>query len=192
LAAGLGNGTAAIFVPGQATPMTILDCRATPDFMPVTCMRWRPMAFASATKNVLLTVNAEGRATHWHVTSGKALHTTELEGEAFHCVDYSRDGNFYAIGCKGGNIKVFDETTKSETVSLRMGMGDRMGHSNRVFSVKYIDEHTLISGGWDNNLIMWDLRTARVNQAFYGPQVCADTLDVSGDLILAGGFTVDE
>ena len=26
------------------------------------------------------------------------------------------------------------------------------GHSNRIFSLKYYDENTVISGGWDSNV----------------------------------------
>jgi WD40 repeat protein len=155
-------------------------------------MRWRPTVFASATKNVLLTVNAEGCATHWHVTSGKALHTTALENEAFHCVDYSIDGATYAIGSKGGAVFLFDENTKNQSATLREGFGDRIGHSNRVYSVKFIDEHMMVTGGWDNNVLLWDTRTCRVAHGYYGPQVCADTLDVCGDLILAGSFSKNE
>ena len=28
-----------------------------------------------------------------------------------------------------------------------------LGHSNRIFSLKYYDENTLISGGWDSNVL---------------------------------------
>lgn len=29
---------------------------------------------------------------------------------------------------------------------------NNMGHSNRIFSVKFTDENTIISGGWDSNV----------------------------------------
>jgi WD40 repeat protein len=73
-------------------------------------------------------------------------------------VDYSLSGDFYAIGTKSGSIRIFDENTKSLSVTLRPGIGDRQGHSNRVYSVRYIDENTIVSGGWDNNVIIWDIR----------------------------------
>ena len=34
------------------------------------------------------------------------------------------------------------------------------GHSNRVFAVKFLEDqpNVIISGGWDANLIIWDIR----------------------------------
>ena len=29
---------------------------------------------------------------------------------------------------------------------------NNLGHSNRIFSVKYVDENTIVSGGWDSNV----------------------------------------
>lgn len=34
------------------------------------------------------------------------------------------------------------------------------GHSNRVFAIKFLEDqpNVIISGGWDANLIIWDIR----------------------------------
>jgi WD40 repeat protein len=45
-------------------------------------------------------------------------------------------------------------------VEFTGGGGGELGHINRVFAVKFDkeDENLLISGGWDNNIKVWDLR----------------------------------
>ena len=43
--------------------------------MPTMMVRWRPEASKAITKNVILSVNANGALEHWHTTSGKRLHT---------------------------------------------------------------------------------------------------------------------
>ena len=113
LATGLSDGTALIYQPSTNSPLTKLDCRLTPDPMPITCMRWRPKAANSTTKNVLLTVTAEGCATHWHVTSSKSLHNTTIENDQCLCADFSPEGTKYGIGGKTGAISIFDEKTKN-------------------------------------------------------------------------------
>ena len=192
LAAGLSDGTVSIYQANGISPLTKLDCRLTPDPMPITCMRWRPAAANVNTKNVLLTVTAEGCATHWHVTSSKSLHNTTIENDQCLCADFSPDGSLYGIGCKTGSISIFDEKTKNVVSTLEASNGRFSGHGNRVHSIKFLSENEIATGGWDSNLLIWDIRSAKVIQEFYGPQFAADTLDVKGDIIMAGSYTTRE
>jgi hypothetical protein len=43
--------------------------------MPTTNVKWRPLNGPGVTKNVLISVNANGSLQHWHTTSGKLLNT---------------------------------------------------------------------------------------------------------------------
>mmetsp|Transcript_33722 Transcript_33722/g.38830 ORF Transcript_33722/g.38830 Transcript_33722/m.38830 type:complete len:147 (+) Transcript_33722:373-813(+) len=131
--------------------------------MPITCLRWRPTSSEMKTKNILVATAADGSVYHWHVTSGKLLHTMEpVDGNQFYCLDYSPDGRNFALGGKDYTVKIIDEHTKSLINSLEGG-GGVPGHSNRVFSVKYDqnDPNMLISGGWDNTVLLWDLRAPK-------------------------------
>lgn len=50
------------------------------------------------------------------------------------------------------------------------------GHSSRVFCVKF-DNHNpnyLLSGGWDKSIIIWDIKTGKPVNSFYGPLICGD------------------
>jgi len=71
-------------------------------------------------KNVLCTIDSEGRLKHWHVTSSKCLHTinlTETEGKAAVCMDFSSDGTKFILGSEkrdsGYTVSIYDETQKS-------------------------------------------------------------------------------
>ncbi len=69
---------------------------------------------------------------------------------------------------------------------------NNIGHDNRVFAVKYIDEHTIISGGWDSVVHVWDVRQARSVQHFYGPNISGESLDYEGGRILAGCYAAQK
>ena len=104
--------------------------------------------------NVLVTVQADGTIKHWHVTTGKCLHSRNDDPDNhLFCLDYNPEGSLLATAGKDGAIRVYDEATKSLSLTLR-NKGDIPGHSNRVFSVKFnpYDPNVIISGGWDNTL----------------------------------------
>lgn len=93
------------------------------------------------------------------------------------------------VGCQ---IRVYDEATKSETACMNSGHGTlTAGHSNRVFSVKFLpeDDNTLVSGGWDNTLQIWDLRVGYSVRGIYGPHVAGDAIDINDrNEILTGSW----
>merc|ERR1712232_717166 len=63
--------------------------------LPTTQLRWRPHSAQSKTKSVLISVNAEmdGQICHWHIKSGKCLHTITEKGNQLFCIDYFSDGS---------------------------------------------------------------------------------------------------
>lgn len=70
------------------------------------------------------------------------------------------------------------------------------GHSNRVFSVKYnpTDPNLIVSGSWDNTVLLWDVRQSKTIGSLYGPHVCGDSIDISkdGKTILVGSYSNED
>lgn len=62
------------------------------------------------------------------------------------------------------------------------------GHGNRVFSVKFLPSelNLLLSGGWDGNVHIWDLRVRKSIASIFGPNISGDTLDYRDQEILTG------
>ena len=64
-------------------------------------------------------------------------------------------------------------------------------HTNRVFSVTCLpeDDNLFFSGGWDSTVQVWDVRVYRGSvRKINGPLVSADSLDIKGDVLLAGNY----
>lgn len=65
--------------------------------------------------------DADGSAQHWHVTSGKRLHTINDPENPLFCVDYRSDGAMFATAGKDRAVRVYDEATKSIVSTLSAG-----------------------------------------------------------------------
>ena len=107
---------------------------------------------------MLIASNAAGSVQHWHMTSGKCLHSTDDENNQVYALDYNADGSLFATAGKDTSLRIYDEATKTMIVAMKGGndysIKTTPGHSNRVFAVKFYasDENIIVSGGWDNTV----------------------------------------
>lgn len=68
------------------------------------------------------------------------------------------------MGTNTGDILLVNESTLSEVRTFASASWFNNGHSNRVFSIKFIsdDHNVLTSGGWDGMIFIWDIRDPKV------------------------------
>ncbi|KAJ1637788.1 WD40-repeat-containing domain protein [Pavlovales sp. CCMP2436] len=182
VAAGLGNGQVCVYQALAGRLAYTLDTSESQ--LPSTAMRFRPSSALATTKNVLLTANADGQVQHWHVTSGKCLHTIHEPDNQVFAIDYKEDGSQFATAGRDYTVRIYDEATKTKICDLCSGFGKKQsGHSNRVFSLRFhpTDENVLLSAGWDNTIQIWDLRIEGAVRSIFGPHICGDSVDISGE-----------
>lgn len=196
LAAGCEDGSIKIYNATNSKLVYILNQRRVDknseeeQKRPSTCIRWRPAGNSARTKNVLISVHADGSIQHWHTTSGKSLHKLYSSQNQLYCADFAPDGRTFATAGRDLIVRMYDETTKQIVVEFQPGGAVSQGHSNRIFSVKYNpqDPNILISGGWDNTIQIWDRREGSSVSALFGPHICGDALDIKDNQILAGSW----
>ena len=166
LAAGCGDGAIRVFSTENGNLAYNLQSGSNVA-LPTTAMKFRPPDAAnSRTKNVFLAANAAGAVQHWHMTSGKCLHSFSDEDNQVYTLDYNIEGSQFVTAGKDKIVRLYDEATKSLIVSMQGSQyagssKDTAGHSNRIFSSKFVphDQNLLLTGGWDNTVMVWDLRT---------------------------------
>ena len=193
LACGCGDGAIRVFNTQNGSLAYSLQGGSNVA-LPCTALRFRPVTPTTRTKNVFLAANAAGSVQHWHMTSGKCLHSMEDEENQVYALDYNDEGTCFVTSGKDKAVRVYDEATKTMVTEMSAGLGYSTkaspGHSNRVFSVKYVpgDENCVVSGGWDNTVHIWDIRTGTSVRSFYGPHVCGDSVDVVNGEIVTGSW----
>ena len=128
----------------------------------------------------LVTVHGDGYVKHWNISDYTLGHTIAPENkeENLLTIDYTRDYARFATAGKEREIRVYDEETKSLMCELKATPKEN-GHSSRIFCVKFstLDPNMLVSGGWDNKMIFYDLRVHKPVLSILGPHVSGESID---------------
>lgn len=112
------------------------------------------------------------------------------ENHSILSLDINQDGSKFATAGKDFHVRVYDDDTKSIEIDFLPADWNQPGHANRVFALKFLPDNPnlLLSGGWDANLHIWDLRTSESVGSFYGPSLSGDALDYKDGVILTGSY----
>lgn len=101
----------------------------------------------------------------------KIIFNVHEDDNSVHSLDFTRTGQQFATGGKDCHVRIYDEETKTVSIDCKPASWNHQGHDNRIFAVKYIDDHTLMSGGWDSVVHIWDVRTGKSIKHFYGANI---------------------
>ena len=201
IAATYGNGAVRIFEDSTSLPLTCVHRfkahqtyqasgtgTPAPEPQPVTSVKWRPHC---PSNYELLTTESEGSVYQWTWNpQGKEGEThvehlaKQLEkGNEPLCSEYSPDGNTFVTGGSDRVIRVYDTLSGRCQAMLTAGIDDmgksRATHTNRIFSVRFVNPNVLISAGWESAIQVWDVRISKSIRQFGGTRVCGDSLDVN-------------
>jgi WD40 repeat protein len=185
-AVGCADGQVRLYTLSTCHLVRTLNCRVNTETPAVTSVRWRPSR--GGTQNVLIATTGDGSVSHWHATSGKLMDRFQLPYTQVLSSDITVSGLKFALGCSDNSVKVFDENSRTHLLSFEPGRGSRLGHSNRIFSVKWLDDNLILSGGWDSNVILWDTRSGRPAGGFFGPLVAGESIDFDAGLVYVGSY----
>ncbi|PNH10753.1 WD repeat domain-containing protein [Tetrabaena socialis] len=128
----------------------------------VTSLAFRPDG-GSQMENVLLAAQGDA-VVHVHVGTRRVLSTVTEEGNKINTLAMRADGAVFASAGADGVVRAYDEASCSVCCTLDHGDGvATTGHTSHVFSLAWHpeDPQVLLSGGWDNRVLVWDLRVHR-------------------------------
>jgi len=154
---------------------------------PATSTQWCPNK-----ANRVVSGYAKGLIKYWDTETGKCNHTIETGKVSITCISYNHYDSKFAASANN-KIFLFDEKVGKVSLVLSGGpdAGKMDGHTSKVFQVLYLpfQRGVLLSGGWDNTILIWDDRLPRAVSRIPGPHVCGLSMDVSnGNHLLAGSW----
>lgn len=185
LALGCSDGSVKIYADGGF--LRSLHCQRSSEIFPITAVKWKPAT--GKTRNVLMVTTSEGSYFQFHASSGRIMHSDNIQENQIFACDYKPDSSAFALGFKDNTVQIYDENSKHLTNTLGPSHGYLPGHNSRVLAIKWVDANLLLSAGWDNQVILWDLRTSLPAREILGPHITGDALDVKDDLVLTGSYS---
>ena len=200
LVAGCGDGSVKVYNTRTGVEANKLQ-EGSSNLLPVTAIEFRPTppSAEARTRNVFIAANTNGKVQHWHMNSGKCLHTMgSKDDDQIYALSYDSLGSKFVTAGRGRLLKLYDEDTKTLVSELTGGSGIckqvTAGHSNRIFAAKFVpgDNNLIITGGWDSTVQVWDVRVGHSVRDFYGPHICGDALDISGGTVLTGSWRPED
>lgn len=180
IAVGLSNGVIKIFKSDTMSCIYHLaDEETVKARLPVTSIH-----FISSTKSkgeMLTATYASGQVKFWHVSSQKALHTIHEPRQVL-ASSISNDSRRIVTVGSSEQVYIYDIESGTKTYSCEPSPTTIVmdGHRFRVFAVKYhpSENHSFITGGWDDTVQFWDERQERSQGRIFGPHICGDGLDI--------------
>jgi len=104
------------------------------------------------------------------------------------CMDFNPDGSMFATAGNDRLVRLYDDNMKTMVHVMKPGL-KHPGHANRVFALCFHKTLPILaSGGWDNTVQFYDIRSNTVSGSIYGPHICGDSIDFKDNELLTGSW----
>ncbi len=110
------------------------------------------------------------------------------------CLDYSPDGALFATAGNDRLLRLYDDNMKSVVTVMKPGGLNKPGHSNRIFAVCFHRGFLgmMASGGWDNTIQFYDVRSGTISNSIFGPHICGDAIDFKDYQLLTASWSSEK
>lgn len=154
-------------------------------------MRWHP-----SIASTIVCASASGFISAWHTETGQNLWTVQEQGNAVNSMDIAPGGRHFVTGGSDCALRYYSLSTRqvvSELSSKAFLQGRVSGHELRVFASIFMDDNCVVSSGWDDTVLLWDLRSGEVARWMFGTHVCGEAVCFSdGNKLVITGSWRDE
>jgi hypothetical protein len=172
IAAGCFNGN--VYLRSIPDSRLMYRIQAVLRASPITAVHWHP----SVPKTVIASA-ASGQVSAWHIETGKKLWELSESSNAINSFAISPNGhNFVTVG-SDAHVRYYNLATRTKVVELASKIytqGTVTGHSTHVFAAAFLDNNVIASSGWDDTVLLWDVRDAQMVRSLFGTHICGQAL----------------
>jgi len=127
------------------------------------------------------------------MNTGKCLSTVkeDILNPQLYCIDYNNDASKFVVVGSDPALKIYDEETRKLELKLTGEGCSVPGHTSRIFCGKFDPDNpnVIVTGGWDQKILVWDVRDKTPVKSQFGPLICGDSIDIFEDVILTASWT---
>jgi WD40 repeat protein len=141
---------------------------------PITSLRWHP-----SSSKTLIAASASGSVTCWNTESGQHLWTVEEPGNSINSVTLSPMGSHFVTVGADCVVRYYNLNSRRKILDLASkiyAQGTVTGHGSHIFAAAFMNDNVIASSGWDDTVLLWDIRGAQMVRALCGPHVCGEAL----------------
>jgi WD40 repeat protein len=132
----------------------------------------------------LICASASGFISAWQIESGQNLWTIHEDDNSINAIGLSPDGRFLTScgsDCAIRYYSLADRKLVKELTGKIYAQGQATGHGSRVFATVFMNENVIASSGWDDAVLLWDIRSGDVVRSIFGTHICGDAIAFSRD-----------
>jgi WD40 repeat protein len=176
VAIGCFNGN--VYIRSSADSQLAYRITAVCRSSPITCLRWHPCI-----PGAMIVSSSAGYVSCAHIQSGEHLWSFDEPNNVINAIDCSPAGSHLATAGSDCAVRYYDVRSQTKLLELAPSRPpdiDVTGHTSRVFACAFASGSELASGGWDDSVLIWDLRAGAVARAFFGMHICGEALCLVG------------
>ena len=177
------------------TLQLIAPPREGEDFSIVKSIRWKPNKVGKSLREsiIICVLTSDGWIKHWNLGTNKLINESSYHkeiGNNIYCADYTCDGFKMLVAGSDRNIYQYDEKSRELEAVLHTRDHRVSGHVNRVYSIKTHpnDPNIFCTAGWDGSVKIYAINMGGPVGSVRGPEICADSLTMHGDILLSASY----
>lgn len=151
---------------------------------PVTGCKFHP-----SEDSLLITTTRDGCIFLYNLVRGELVNMSRHLGSNLLTMNVDSFGEIFAIGCADGSIRIYDIENLQRTKAL-VKMISRASTSQiiNIYSLCFHpeDSNILLSAGWNDKVLFWDIRTGNPERSIAGPHIRGPAVDIHSDMIITG------
>ena len=151
---------------------------------PISGIRFHP-----ADDSMLLATSKDGSILLYNLPKGEIVNRQRHLGSNLLAMNIDSFGESFAIACADGSIRIYDLENLQRTKALvKMAAKTATSQIINIYGLVFHpeDSNVLVAAGWNDRVILWDIRSGNAERTIAGPHLHGPALDIRNDVIITG------